>query len=59
MEIPCKFNCKNRSAVCHSQCGEYKAYRKHMDKQREERRKFNDMETFFSQVGYKRKLGGC
>jgi hypothetical protein len=43
MEIPCKPDCPNRRAACHSVCPEYKAFRKYLDEKNEEIRKGNEV----------------
>lgn len=49
---PCR-DCKNRNAICHSDCGKYKEWRKNYDAEMKEAKKRNvsHSEKYYKKLG--------
>lgn len=46
MKNPCKRNCPNRSPTCHAECEDYLAFNEWCIKQRKERMKYSDANSY-------------
>lgn len=46
MKNPCKRNCPNRSPTCYGECEDYLAFNEWCIKQRKERMKYNDADSY-------------